>query len=34
MSTLTQENHISRLVLLNLALACGNLLRNLSLPHG
>jgi hypothetical protein len=31
---LTQENHISTLALLNLALACGNLSGNASLPQG
>jgi hypothetical protein len=31
---LTQENNISRLGLLHLALACGNLFENASLPQG
>jgi hypothetical protein len=32
--TLTQENHFSTLALLNLAMACGNLLEIVSLPQG
>jgi hypothetical protein len=31
---LTQGNYVSRLVLLNLVLVCGNSLRNASLPQG
>jgi hypothetical protein len=31
---LTQENHFSTLALLNLAVACGNLLEDPSLPQG